>query len=283
MQKLDRLGWAAGLALTSFGVRVGLRTTDAAVLPGMEATLPPGWKPSSSPLVPHLFSLVEGGARSSARVGTSPRRLWVLYEGGVRVARHRDLENVLRGLESCVRLTVAEEAPRRVFVHAGAVGWKGRAIVVPGKSFSGKTTLVSELVKAGATYYSDEYAVLDGRGRVHPFPAPLSVRAPGSFQGEKRPLDAPGATIGGRPLPVGLVVAARFSEGARWRPRRLSAAEGALEMLANAVAARKRPEAVMSAIRAAMSDAMILKGKRGEAADTAARLLEEAERGAGTG
>jgi hypothetical protein len=34
-------------------------------------------------------------------------------------------------------------------------------------SYSGKTTLVSELIRAGATYYSDEYAVIDERGRVH--------------------------------------------------------------------------------------------------------------------
>jgi hypothetical protein len=31
---------------------------------------------------------------------------------------------------------------------------------------------VAELVRAGATYYSDEFAVLDSRGRVHPFPRP---------------------------------------------------------------------------------------------------------------
>ena len=42
------------------------------------------------------------------------------------------------------------------------VTWgRGRAIVIPGRTFSGKSTLVAELVRAGATYYSDEYAVED--------------------------------------------------------------------------------------------------------------------------
>jgi predicted ATPase len=44
---------------------------------------------------------------------------------------------------------VATEAPRRVFVHAGVVGWKGQAILVPGRSYSGKTTLIAALMKAG--------------------------------------------------------------------------------------------------------------------------------------
>ena len=42
----------------------------------------------------------------------------------------------LSGFESVARLSVAELAPRRVFVHAGVVGWKGRAIVVPGPTFN---------------------------------------------------------------------------------------------------------------------------------------------------
>ena len=77
----------------------------------------------------------------------------------------------------CARMDViAEVARNRVFVHAGVVGWKGRAIVIPGRSYSGKSTLVSELIRAGAAYYSDEYAVFDSRGRVYPFAKPLEMR-----------------------------------------------------------------------------------------------------------
>jgi hypothetical protein len=32
MQKIDRLGWAAGLSFTAYGVRIGIRVTKAAVL-----------------------------------------------------------------------------------------------------------------------------------------------------------------------------------------------------------------------------------------------------------
>jgi len=273
MERLDRLGWAAGSSFTSFGVRIGLRTTDPSVMPRLEEVLPPGWKPSTVQTVPHLYSLVAGGPGD--RKGT--RRLWVLYDGWVRVARHREFEPVLEALESMLRATVAEHAPRRVFVHAGVVGWKGKAIVIPGRSFSGKSTLVAELVKAGASYYSDEYAVIDAQGRVHPFHAPMSIRAPGSYGGTDHEAEAFGGKKGSKPLHIGLVVTSEYKDGAKWRPRKLSPAEGALAMLANTVSARRAPETALSTLRAALGGAVVLKGKRGEASEVAASLLSEAE------
>jgi uridine kinase len=41
-------------------------------------------------------------------------------------------------------------------------------IAIPGRSFSGKTSLVTALVRAGAVYYSDEFAVIDRDGLVRP-------------------------------------------------------------------------------------------------------------------
>jgi len=67
---------------------------------------------------------------------------------------------------------IALWARRRVFVHAGVVAWQGRAVLIPGRTLSGKSWLVRALVRAGAEYYSDEFAVLDARGRVHPYPLP---------------------------------------------------------------------------------------------------------------
>jgi hypothetical protein len=64
---------------------------------------------------------------------------------------------------------IALHAPEHVFVQAGVVGVGERAMVLPGKSFAGKTTLVAALVRAGAEYWSDEYAVLDANGDVHPY------------------------------------------------------------------------------------------------------------------
>jgi hypothetical protein len=70
-------------------------------------------------------------------------------------------------LDAELRMYIALNAPEHVFVHAGVVGVGERAIVLPGRSFAGKTTLVAALVRAGAEYWSDEYAVLDADGLVH--------------------------------------------------------------------------------------------------------------------
>lgn len=269
MQRLDRLGWAAGRAISAYGVRIGLRTTNPDALASMEATLPPGWTAARGRSVSHMFSLVAGGAGDRKGV----RKMWILYDGWVREARSREEAPVLESLASAIQLKVAEHAPRRVFVHAGCVAYKGKAIIIPGRSYSGKTTLVAELVKAGATYYSDEYAVLDAQGRVHPFPKPLSIREPGGYEGQPHEAAAFGAKTGRKPLPVGLVLVTKYREGGRWRPRSLTPAEGALALLADTVPARSRPQAAMEAVTAAARGAQILKGSRGEAAETVPAIL----------
>jgi len=135
-------------------------------------------------------------------------------------------------------------------------------------------------VRRGASYLSDEFAVIDARGRVHPFAKPLSLRGPG---GCDRHVSRPRAEdLGGRsavrPLPVGLVVLVSHVPGAEWRPEPLTAGQAVVEMLAHTVPARLRPEASLAALERAAAGAVLLKGVRGEAAELAPRLLETVER-----
>ena len=188
-----------------------------------------------------------------------------------------DLDQLLEGFEADVRLTVATSARRRTFVHAGVVGWRGRAIVLPGRSFSGKTTLVAELVRAGASYYSDEFAVFDSRGRVHPFPKPLSVRERTDHSVRKVPAEALGGTPGQRSLPVGVVVLSEYRAGARWRPRALTSGRALLALLAHAVPVRHEPERSLATLEQVITGASILKGVRGEAGTVAEKLLHQVE------
>ncbi|HEX8149747.1 MAG TPA: hypothetical protein VF591_21385 [Pyrinomonadaceae bacterium] len=180
---------------------------------------------------------------------------------------------VFERFESDLQLYVAERAPRRVFVHAGVVGWKGRAVVIPGRSLSGKTTLVAELVRAGADYYSDEYAVLDREGRVHPYARPLAVREGDGLKQTRRRVGEFGGRAGTVPLPVGLVVVSRYERGAGWRPRRLTSGECVLELLSNTVPARRSPARALSALTQAAAGATTLAGPRGEAATVAQAIL----------
>ncbi|HYP26528.1 MAG TPA: hypothetical protein VE262_07415 [Blastocatellia bacterium] len=263
MDKIDRLGWAAGTSFISYGVRVGVRVNRPEALERLAEYFPPGWRPSSSNRVERLYSLIVGDDGRQAKV----RRFHVLYGDIEKIARGRDLDRMLDAFETDLHLYVAEHAPRRTFVHAGVVGWKDKAVIIPGRSYSGKTTLVAELVRAGATYYSDEYAVLDGQGRVHPFCRPLSIRGEGEFRGTRHPVEALGGVAGVKPLQVGLVVVSQYRQGRRWRPRRLSRGEGALALLANTVSARVRPEKALSTFQRVVTEAPIIKGVRGEAGE----------------
>jgi hypothetical protein len=202
------------------------------------------------------------------------RRLHLSYANTLRIARTADFDAALDAFESDLRLYIAERARGRVFVHAGVVAWRGKAIVIPGRSFSGKSSLVAALVRAGATYYSDEYAVFDGRGRVHPFPSPLSLRGAEGERPTRHPAESLGHAPGTRPLPVALVAVSEYRRGARWRPRRLTPGQGVLALLSHTVPARERPAASLAALQHAVRSASIFKGARGEASEVADILLE---------
>ncbi|MBV9927208.1 MAG: hypothetical protein JOZ96_19480 [Acidobacteria bacterium] len=268
MDKIDRLGWADGISFRSYGVSVGVRVSDHSVMDIVRELLPPGWKPSTRPLVDRLYSLFVGG---EARRGV--RRFNLLYRDASLLGRSLSLEELCDVFQSDLKLHVAEKARRRVFVHAGVVGWRGVALLIPGRSFSGKTTLVAELVRAGADYYSDEYAVLDAEGRVHPFPQPLGIRAEGAARQERVAAEDLGGRPGKRPLKVGLILATKYRPNAHWRPRELTHGQGVLELLANAVAAREDPGGVLSFLSRATEGARVLGGPRGDARVTAAQIL----------
>jgi hypothetical protein len=259
MSKLDRLVWADGMSFTAFGVRVGVRVNSKATLKALVGRLPPGAKPSAVRTTDHLYSMTGFANGSNGRVTRFNLGYWNL----LRFARTRSFDDLIDQFESHVQLTVAEYAPRRVFVHAGVVEWRGKAILFPGLSFSGKSTLVAELLRAGATYYSDEYAVIDPNGRVHPYARKLRMRSADAVR-RVRAKDF-GADTGSKSLPIGLVITTRFKEGSRWRPRELTRGKAVLELLANTVSARSQPQMALSFLTKAVATATSLKGTRGEA------------------
>ncbi len=273
MEKIDRLGWSSGFSLKSYGVRIGIRSNDNTALAKVPEYLPSEWQTVSTGKVDRIYSIfiANGGSQLNSR------RFNTLHGNEERLARTRDLNDLYMRLESDLRLFVAEHAKDRVFVHAGVVGWKGKAILIPGRSFSGKSTLVAELIRAGATYYSDEYAVLDAQGRVHPFSKPLEIRTPGGYGQEKVHVADLGGHNGTRPLAVGLVVMTNFAEGASWRPRKLTSGKGVLELLSNTVSARRDPTAALHTLEKVAAGATVLKGARGEATSMAAKVLRKLE------
>jgi len=235
----------------------------------------------SSELLERMRSRVPWGtttgvdARGAARefVLLQNRDRYCITVAGQVSAEADDIEAALDELAHELILHVAEFSPDRVFVHAGVVAWHGRALVLPGASFAGKTTLVAELVRAGAVYYSDEYAVLDAEGRVHPYARELAMRGEGSEAQSPLSVAALGGISGSMPLPVSHVVFAEYAEGAAWRPLPVSPGMAALEMLRHAVPVQRTPERVMATLGRMLEDATAVRSPRGEAKDAAQALL----------
>src|SRR5437763_17171776 len=104
MAKIDRLGWAAGFAIESYGARVGVRVNDPGVLEQLAVRFPPGWKPARDEVVDHLYSLF---AATDAPRARGVRRFNRLYGDVRRLTRTHDLSEALEAFESDLQLYVA--------------------------------------------------------------------------------------------------------------------------------------------------------------------------------
>jgi len=121
-------------------------------------------------------------------------------------------------------------------------------------------------VRAGASYYSDEYAVLDRDGRVHPYPRALQMREPGDHRQTAVAVHELGGAAGTDPLDVALVLFCRYKPGGVWRPRNVSSGRAALEMFRYTMCAQFAPEAALRTFARVLSNAPALKGTRGDTA-----------------
>jgi len=249
------------IAFEAFGVPIGIEVGSAELLSRVLAILPPG-RPCDSVPEDHEFRLF-------TRDGVSYRA----QGPGESLSGSSDLDVAVGVFDTQLRTFIAMAAPDHVFVHAGVVAFDDRALLIPGPTFSGKTSLVAECVRAGALYYSDDLAPLDGDGLVHPYPKPLSMRVNGFSQ-----VDHDVATLGGaagtEPVPVGSIVFAQYRPGATWRPHHLSPGDAVLALLANTAQTHEHPGEALAAITRAVDGAVLLEGERGDAGEVVEELLQ---------
>jgi hypothetical protein len=254
--------------LTSFGVLLDIEVHDESLQPAVELILPPGWERSHAPPEDGQFTLA----------GERDGEYTVLIDGQ-KADSGLDADAALHILDVQVRLRIATRARDHVFVHAGVVAVDGRALLLPGKTFAGKSTLVAALVAEGASYYSDEYAVVSETGAVHPYARRLSIRGADRGWGKRRSVEDLGGVAGNVPARVAVIAITTYSPGGQWAPAQRAPGVGALALLANAFLPTERPETSLRALTRAAANALVLEGKRGEAAEAAAALifaLEEA-------
>jgi len=157
-------------------------------------------------------------------------------------------------------------------VHAGAVLWKGRVLLLPGGTHAGKSSLVAELLRRGAEYFSDEYALIDNEGRAHAYPRPLMIRNGSIEQVPVLPSEFR-ASVGEGPAPVGWILSLQFQSGGRWNIGEVAQSIGLLDLLRNTPHVLTDSPEVVEAFQHAVEGAVCYSGDRGDAADAAQQIL----------
>lgn len=246
-------------------MRIKLEATNADLLKDAEQT-------ARKALVDRLQILETIEAEHTFGFASDNSGTLFLFKNGEQISFDSLRTRFFKFFNSMLRIVVAEHALNCVFIHAGVVAWKGKAIVIPANSFQGKTTLVAEFVKNGAEYYSDEYAVLDEKGLVHPFPRDLSVRSD-KFEENDVPVADIGGKTGSDPIPIGAVLLTEYAEKSEWKPRQLTAGQGIMEIIPHTIPRNFNTAFSLKVLNTAVSDAIILKSPRGDAGELAIKLL----------
>ena len=260
-------GWVARGRYVAFGVSWEVRADDVSAYHLLLDRLPPVASPTSSKNMMRSYAFRTLPSKSSESEVS-----YLLTADGRPLVRSSEPTDIAEAFEDDLKWFVAERSPRKVFLNAGVVGWRDRAILIPGGPHSGKSTLVRALVGCGATYFSDEYAVLEGN-MVQPFPARLpNWSSPGTSLSYW--LDEFNSARTPAPVPVGLVLFAPHQAGAVFKPRLLSRGKSLLGMFKHAVAAQRHPERVLKTLETVTRRCNALDGARGDAHAAATYLLE---------
>ena len=258
-----------------FGVQVEVRIEDAALVDRILTHLPPGHCTDTSARIDRTYEILRTAPGWSGTMESGSRAdPQYLFADRSLVWQSSDVDALCDRFQSDLERFLALRARTHAIVHAGVVGWQGRAIVIPGRRSSGKTTAVEALIREGAAYYSDEYAILDPDGFVSPFSRPLSIDRNRQVRQARVPEEL-GAVTGRPPLPVRSVVVTDYQPGAVWQPRRLTAGEAVLALLSNAPAARHQPGYLLRTFKATARGAVAWSSPRGEAMEFARQLLDQ--------
>jgi len=157
-------------------------------------------------------------------------------------------------------------------VHAGAVLWGGQVLLLPGATHAGKSSLVAELLRRGATYFSDEYALIDSAGRVHPYPRPLLVR---NGRPEQHPVlpEECNASVGSSPASVGWILSLEYQPAGAWSIAAVSQGEALLTLLRNTPHVLAESPEMVEVFQRAVAGAACYTGSRTEASHAADQIL----------
>ena len=251
--RLKRVRWRGELAYRilsySFAVRWNRALTADHVryvfggfaVPRSEGA-PKGWRSTDGT---QLYSLVDLGPRE-------PRQ-YRLVLGDKQLMSSRKTDDILNHLVWEISTRMPERTEDFLLIHAGSVvSPRGEGVLLPAPAGSGKTTLVTGLIRAGFKFLSDEVGVIDRAGAtLHPYPRALNFKdGAEEILPDLRPSHVvapfgPGnryvraedirAGVMANPCEVRFVVFPRYEKGAATQITPLSPAATVKELWANAM------------------------------------------------
>ena len=171
-------------------------------------------------------------------------------------------------LESDLALFASERIAGLVAIHAAVIIRGAEALLVPGTSHAGKSTLCLAAAGVGARVLTDEYALVDPiTGRVAGWRRPVRARRPDGA------IDRLDIAVASDPVAVGLVALVAYDADPAhlWAP--ISGAEAVMGLLANTVCAQSRPDEALDAALALARSSQAVAGSRGEAIQAIVELL----------
>ncbi|MBV9240372.1 MAG: hypothetical protein JO314_00040 [Acidobacteria bacterium] len=255
------------VAYESYGARLQIRSNDPEILRDADQCAQQALIGHLKPITSGPFDIVIDLIRDGS--------LYRMERNGEYMSSGPVEERSMKFLDGIIRISVGEYAKDLVILHAGAVAWQGKGLIFPADSFRGKSSLVSELVRAGAEYYSDDFAIIDRKGGLHPFPRPISMRTRDGRHDpyEVNPQDLR-ATVGRRAVPVRMVFFTEYRRHARWLPTVLSSGEGILKAITYTLPLRRDPDLCLKVLNTVAARAIMAKSHRGDARRTARFLLD---------
>ncbi len=243
-----------------WGVADDGATVEIVVHPALVDVLMQRWPPiglvrSDQPTMPIEHRLTAGpiGADGEPALPTGDTRSWGGWDR----------------IESDLALFASERLAGLVAVHAAVIVRGASALLVPGASGVGKSSLCVVAHDAGARVLTDEYALVDPTsGLVSGWRRPVRVRRK---DGGVERLDL---AVESDPVRVGLVAFVKYDRHAGRAWGQIGGAEAVLGLLANTVCARSRPDESLDAALAVARSASAVSGTRDEAAHALTDLLD---------
>jgi hypothetical protein len=219
-----------------------------------------------------LPSLPANGAASQIEVRVSRREPGFQIECNGMTESAYDTRSLVVQTLRLLDEAIVQRLTDLTAVHAGVVELAGRALLLPGGSHFGKSALVAELLRRGAVYFSDEYALIDANGQTHPYPRPLMLR---NGQQDQVPVlpEEWNARVGHAPVPVRWIIALRFDPASVWRITEVPQSQAVLLLLQNTPHAMAEEPRIVEALRRASAGAQCFTGSRSDAATAADHIL----------